>query len=69
MSKPWRMVLLHAGSWCAAAAALLGVRVAGSMTLLDYTCLLVVLGCGQTIAIRLNRILDALDARATGVRG
>lgn len=69
MSKPWRMVLLHAGAWCAAAAALLGVQVAGSMTLLDYTCMLVVLGCVWTMAIRLNRILDALDAKATGVRG
>jgi len=69
MSKPWRMVLLHAGSWCAAAAAVLGVQVTGSMTLLDYTCMLVVLGCVQTMAIRLKRILDALDAKATGVRG
>ena len=58
------MVLLHAGSWSAAAAALLSVQVAGSMTLLDYTCMLVVLGCVWTMAIRLNRILDALDAKS-----
>jgi phosphatidylglycerophosphate synthase len=67
MSKPWRMVLLHAGAWCAAATAFSGARVAGPMTLLDYTCLLIVLGCVQTIAIRLSRIMAALDAKASGV--
>jgi len=68
MSKPWRMVVLHAGAWCTAASmALSGSHAAGSLTLLDYTCLLIVLGCVQTIAIRLNRILAALDATSTGV--
>jgi phosphatidylglycerophosphate synthase len=65
MSKPWRMVLLHAGSWSAAAAiAFSGSPVTGALTLLDYTCLLIVLGCVQTIAVRLNRILLALEAKA-----
>jgi phosphatidylglycerophosphate synthase len=61
MSKPWRMVLLHFGAWCAAVAAFTDSRVNGALTLLDYTCLLVILGCVQTIAIRLNRILEALE--------
>lgn len=66
MSKPWRMVLLHAGAWCAAAASLTDARVPGSLTLLDYTCVLIAVGCVQTIAIRLKRILDALGARTAG---
>jgi phosphatidylglycerophosphate synthase len=67
MSKPWRMVLLHAGAWSAAAAAALSEsRATGWLTLLDYTCLLIVLGCVQTIAIRLNRIFEALEATTTG---
>jgi len=68
MSKPWRMVVLHAGAWSSAAAiALSGSHASGALTLLDYTCLLIVLGCIQTIAIRLNRILAALEAVSTGV--
>ena len=66
MSKPWRMVVLHAGAWCAAAAALSNARVTGPLTILDYTCILIVLGCVQTIAIRLQRILAALDTKAAG---
>jgi phosphatidylglycerophosphate synthase len=66
MSKPWRMVVLHAGAWCAAAATFIDAPATGSLTLLDYTCILIVLGCVQTIAIRLNRILAALEAKTTG---
>jgi phosphatidylglycerophosphate synthase len=69
MSKPWRMVVLHAGAWCAAAAPLIDAHVTGSLTLLDYTCILIALGCVQTIAIRLKRILDALDSKTTGASG
>ena len=68
MSKPWRMVLLHAGAWCAAAAEFSGSRVSGGLTLLDYTCLLVILGCVQTIAIRLSRILVALESARSSPR-
>jgi phosphatidylglycerophosphate synthase len=62
MSKPWRMVALHAGSWI-----LLGQRwwlgsgEDASLTLLDATNLLVIAGCLQTIAVRLVRIFRALD--------
>ena len=66
MSKPWRMVVLHAGAWGAAAAAFVNTPIGGSLTLLDYTCMLVVLGCVQTIALRLTRILEALEAKNTG---
>ena len=66
MSKPWRMVVLHAGAWCAAAATLANAPVTGPLTLLDYTCILIAVGCVQTIAIRLQRILAALEAKAAG---
>lgn len=67
MSKPWRMVLLHAGSWSAAAAIAFSWSPAtGALTLLDHTCILVVLGCVQTISIRLNRILLALESESIG---
>jgi phosphatidylglycerophosphate synthase len=66
MSKPWRMVVLHAGAWCAAAVAFNDVDVAGSLTALDAACMLIILGCVLTIAIRLRRILAALEAETTG---
>ena len=32
----------------------------GPLSVLDWTCLLVIAGCGQTIALRLHRIMTAL---------
>lgn len=65
MSKPWRMVVLHAGAWLAFAGGggLLG------MTILDWTSLAIVAGCVQTIAIRLRRILIALNRRHVATPG
>jgi phosphatidylglycerophosphate synthase len=70
MSKPWRMVTLHAGAWTTAG--LLwwdngGIRW-GRLTVLDWTCLVVVAGCAQTIWVRLARIMRALSARAANVK-
>ena len=68
MSKPWRMVTLHAGSWL-----LLADRWGWNrseewkLTLLDWTCLAIILGCIQTIVIRLRRTIAALDNRNAGV--
>jgi phosphatidylglycerophosphate synthase len=62
MSKPWRMVTLHAGAWLTAGLLLWGggrIRY-GGLTILDWTCLGVIAGCVQTIALRLSRILRAL---------
>jgi phosphatidylglycerophosphate synthase len=59
MSKPWRMVALHAGAW---AAFFVPGRWEG-WTILDWTCAVVVLGCVQTIVVRLRRILAALAAK------
>jgi phosphatidylglycerophosphate synthase len=63
MSKPWRMVALHVGAWCA----LLGgfQRFAG-LTILDWACIVIVVGCMQTIVIRLRRILEALRTSCRG---
>ena len=65
MSKPWRMVTLHLGAWIA-----LGISwsdrpgyLAG-FSVLDWTCAVVVIGCVQTITVRLQRIFRALRLKA-----
>jgi phosphatidylglycerophosphate synthase len=67
MSKPWRMVTLHIGAWLTLAM-LWGDGGAeplrwGPLTILDWTCILVVAGCVQTIFVRLKRILASLSSR------
>jgi phosphatidylglycerophosphate synthase len=65
MSKPWRMVTLHLGAWIA-----LGLfwtdhtNRFGGLTVLDWTCIVVVMGCVQTMAVRLHRIFRALRLKA-----
>jgi phosphatidylglycerophosphate synthase len=64
MAKPWRMVVLHVGAWVT-----LGLMVAGrgmcwhGLSVLDWTCVVVIGGCVQTIAVRLHRIMGALRAK------
>lgn len=61
MSKPWRMVALHAGAWVTLGLLWAGDDVRyGGLTVLDWTHLLIVAGCVQTIAVRLVRIVLAL---------
>jgi phosphatidylglycerophosphate synthase len=66
MSKPWRMVVLHLGAWITLGCILWsnGVAVWGSLTVLDWACLLVIAGCLQTIAVRLKRIMAALREKS-----
>ena len=66
MSKPWRMVTLHIGAWMTLAYvwASHGVLRFGSLTILDWACLIVIAGCLQTMAIRLKRIMAALRAKS-----
>jgi phosphatidylglycerophosphate synthase len=62
MAKPWRMVTLHAGAWTTLVLVWWGsgrTRYAG-LTVLDWTHLVIVAGCVQTIAVRLRRILREL---------
>jgi phosphatidylglycerophosphate synthase len=65
MAKPWRMVTLHLGAWITAG---LIWRDAGAIrwgqwTVLDWTCLVVIAGCVQTVWVRLRRILRALSIK------
>ena len=65
MSKPWRMVALHIGAWLTLAAITWGEGFRfGMLTILDWTCLVVIVGCMQTIAVRLRRIMLALRNKA-----
>jgi phosphatidylglycerophosphate synthase len=69
MSKPWRMVILHLGGWGTLACLWWnnGVIRFARLTVLEWTCLIVIAGCGQTMIIRLKRILAALRSKC-GVR-
>jgi phosphatidylglycerophosphate synthase len=65
MAKPWRMVTLHAGAVTAYA---LGVTLHppggfAGLTVLDWTCIVILVGCLQTIAVRLRRIMRALEEK------
>ena len=70
MAKPWRMVWLHLGTWIT-----LGllwwkpgeIRL-GGLTVLDWTCLIIIGGCAQTVWIRLHCILADLRAKASSAR-
>jgi phosphatidylglycerophosphate synthase len=64
MAKPWRMVVLHAGAWLTALWPAAGAPHPGDLTLLDWACVVVILGCLQTIVVRLRRIFAALAAKA-----
>jgi phosphatidylglycerophosphate synthase len=67
MSKPWRMVTLHLGAWITLGLIWWdnGAIRWGRLTVLDWTCLVVVIGCVQTIWVRLSRILRALRAKTS----
>ena len=67
MSKPWRMVTLHLGAWIILASHWWngGSIRFGSLTILDWACVIVIAGCWQTIAIRLKRIMSALRAKSS----
>lgn len=64
MSKPWRMVTLALGAWATLALIWFGdgdaLRKFAGLTILDWTCLVVIAGCVQTIAVRLRRTMRAL---------
>lgn len=71
MSKPWRMVALHIGAWTTLGLLWWGdghIRYAG-WTVLDWTHLMIVLGCVQTIWLRLNRVMRSLLQKARGSVG
>jgi len=65
MSKPWRVVALHLGAW--STLALLwsnnGDIRFNNLSVLDWTCLMVIAGCAQTMVVRLKRIMAAVEDR------
>jgi phosphatidylglycerophosphate synthase len=64
MAKPWRMVVLHLGAWITLGLLWTSVSIdLGPLTVLDWTCLIVVAGCVQTIAVRLKCIMQGLAAK------
>jgi phosphatidylglycerophosphate synthase len=68
MAKPWRMVVLHGGASLALAELWRGRTqpTLGALTMLDWACVVVVIGCVETIAVRLRRIMEALRAKEGG---
>jgi hypothetical protein len=66
MSKPWRMVALSVGAW---AMFVWRSRQAelhdfAGLTILDWTCLVIIAGCLETIIVRLKRIVTAIQDEA-----
>jgi phosphatidylglycerophosphate synthase len=63
MSKPWRMVALHVGAWITLGLIWWrdGTIRYGDLTILDWTLLAILVGCVQTIWLRLAKILRALQ--------
>ena len=57
MSKSSRMVALHVGAWLTF---LFGGQSFARMSILDWTCFVIIAGCVQTIVVRLRRITNAL---------
>jgi phosphatidylglycerophosphate synthase len=67
MSKPWRMVALGIGAWLEFGInRSLGTSIESiyGFTVFDWTCLIVIAGCLQTIVVRLKRITAALQDKA-----
>jgi phosphatidylglycerophosphate synthase len=63
MSKPWRMVALSLGAWTTFMCRSYGdgLITFGTLTILDWTCLVVIGGCLQTIVVRLRQIARSLE--------
>ena len=61
MSKPWRMVALHIGAWISYLLMRQGHGIRhGGLTVLDWTCIVIIVGCVQTTGLRLTRIMRSL---------
>lgn len=63
MTKPWRMVALGIGAWIALGL-IAGGRsptFAGGWTVMDGVCLVIALGCLQTVIVRLRHTLTLLE--------
>jgi len=65
MSKQHRMMLLVVGSWTA----FFWRGMAGGLSVLDWTLIVLVVGCLQTIVVRLMKMLKDLRSRQAGEKG
>ena len=66
MAKPWRMVVLHLGAWITLGLLWSGRSIdLGPLTVLDWSNLIVIVGCVETIAVRLSHIMRGLAAKRT----
>ena len=63
MSKPWRMVALSLGAWAMFVCRFcrVGLHDFCQLTILDWTCLVIIAGCLETIIVRLKRIVTAVQ--------
>ena len=65
MAKPWRMVALSIGAVITLNLIHRGESIYwGRLTVLDWTHAVIIAGCLQTLAVRLTRIMRALDKKA-----
>ena len=61
MSKPWRMVVLHVGAWATFLVYCSGISFRWArLSVLDWTCLILIAGCVQTIGVRLRSTMREL---------
>lgn len=66
MAKPWRMVVLHIGAWTTLGLFWSGGSIDfGPLSVMDWSNLVVIVGCVQTISVRLTRIMQGLAAKRT----
>lgn len=68
MAKPYRMIAMHLGAWTTFGMLRwsAGEIRLGPLTPLDWACVIVVVGCLQTIVVRLRRTVGLLRERAGG---
>jgi phosphatidylglycerophosphate synthase len=65
MSKPWRMVVLHLGAWLLLADRWsLNLTQAWKLTILDWAQIVIILGCIQTVVVRLSCTVRRLECEA-----
>ena len=60
MSKPWRMVVLSIGSWITFAVPSSLPSMQG-LTIFDWSCIIIIAGCIQSIVVRLKRTVLLLQ--------
>lgn len=66
MSKPWRMVLLHLGAWIYPIFKTISFGVI-EISIIDCSLIIIILGCIQTMWIRLKNIMKALNEKESTI--